>query len=58
MKIIFITSLDLHHRFIISKIYNKFKNIEIIKDKKKIKPKFNKKSQIIKRKALYEKKIW
>ena len=58
MKIIFITSLDLHHRFIISKIYNKFKNIEIFKDKKKIKPKFNTKSPIIKRQALYEKKIW
>ena len=58
MKIIFITSLDLHHKFIISKIYDKFKNIKIFKDKEKIKSKFNTSFTLLKKQSLYEKKLW
>lgn len=40
MKIGIITPLDHHHKFIISEIYKKYKNLFIIKDNKKVKAKF------------------
>ena len=58
MKIVFVTSLDLHHKFIINKIYSKFNNIIIFRDKEKIKSKFNTSFSLVKKQALYERKKW
>jgi methionyl-tRNA formyltransferase len=58
MRIIFITPLDLHHKFIISKIFNRFKNINIFRDKKKIKPKFSTIFHSKKKQTFYEKRLW
>lgn len=58
MKLIFVTPLDLHHKFIISRIFNRFKKINILRDKKKIKPKFSTIFSSKKKQNLYEKKLW
>ena len=58
MKIIFLTSLDLHHKFIISRVYKKFKNLIIVNDTKKISPSFENNYKVNKLQRDYEKKIW
>ena len=58
MKIIFLTSLDLHHKFIISSVYKKFKNLIIVNDIKKITPNFDNNYKVNKLQRDYEKKIW
>ena len=58
MKIIFLTSLNLHHKFIISRVYKKFKNLIIVNDTKKISPSFENNYKVNKLQRDYEKKIW
>jgi methionyl-tRNA formyltransferase len=58
MRIIFITPLDLHHKFIISKIFDKFKNIMIVRDMQTIKPKFKINYKLHDKQQSYERKIW
>jgi len=58
MKIVIITPLENHHKYIINEIYKKFKNIVVIKDTKKIKSKFNTRYKNTKLQKNYEKKLW
>jgi methionyl-tRNA formyltransferase len=58
MKIVFITPLSIHHKFIISKIYKKFKDLIIVNDVKKIIPRFNIKYKNQNLQTIYERKIW
>lgn len=58
MKIGIITPLESHHRYLIKEIYKKYKNIIIIKDKKKIKPPFKNNYINLKKQENYESERW
>ncbi len=58
MKIVVITPLEAHHKYIISEINEKFKQIYIINDTKIIKPKFNTNYKNLILQKNYEKKLW
>tara|TARA_B100001057_G_C22807832_1_gene934206 strand:+ start:1060 stop:1767 length:708 start_codon:yes stop_codon:yes gene_type:complete len=58
MKIVIITPLEAHHKYIISEISKKFKEIYIVNDTKKIKPRFNTNYKNLVLQKNYEKKLW
>ena len=58
MKIAIITVFESHHKYIISELYKKFKEIIVIRDSKKVKPKFSTSYKNIVLQKNYEKKLW
>ena len=58
MKIIIISPLDNHHKYIISEIYKKHKNIIVAKDSKRIKAKFDTRYKNEYLQNNFENKIW
>ncbi len=58
MNVVIVTSLNRHHRFIISEIYRNFKNISIIKDIKTYFPTFNTNHKLKNLQKKYERRIW
>lgn len=58
MKVVFITSLDLHHKFIISEVYKKFKNLIVVHDNKNLLSSFKISYNNQNLQKVYEKKLW